>query len=839
MKNKKVFTELLRVITLIAMVASFIPSTPLNFIWTKDASAAAINLIADASFDQDINKNWFLWKSDTTPRKYSLVRAYETPFGYGPYSMSIEGVGSSAERSSAGIVSTDLNRFTISAGKAYTFSFYAKSASASKISVFLERADNYQTISAVHEVEIGNTWQKKQVTFTPSESGTAALSILFGDMPGNSTLYLDGFSLFENNVSLNTTSLTGYIGDKNKSLSIVNGNLLSLSELKIELPYFDEKTNTITVKQFSPKPTLNGTSILFDIPEQTFSGVGKVYASGSLIGQFDYNVLLKITEYGPNPALANEDLVVYGHGFKPNNELNFIVVDVVDVSGKITQTWLKSHIVDNKLSQVVVKLPVGIANGQLSARSYHTNLAGVSVENKSNSLSYVIKPSIYSLDWSRKGYEQIGDKITILGKGIASRPVVYFYDDNDKFISKTSATLKSVNTKEDYESIEVVTPKLLNKLKVTVKVGSIESDKADALSYSARPILKSIQTTKYRTITNTKIRVAAARPGDTIKLIGQGYKNASSAIVKFAGLNEEIRVSVGVKNIDPAGNWIQVIVPKQAQNGQISVDTGGKASNMLPLEIIPVVVSTTPLQPWPGEEMSLWVNGIGLDKSLVTVHFKLNNNETVAMTPTSLEKSNYGDVIVKVIVPKAIANDSSAIKLQYDNWLNDQSYALKTAPYIERAVMDRDSRVLTIKGHGFSSVLTNNKVIYKHADGTIVSPKNKIMSVKNTEEGQELKIQIIDGYYYGYVSITVNGETSNEFSVGPIVISKIDRRVQFVKSENRLMGVLYISGKNFGTNGGVKVGNAWANTHYRTNTFIIAVVESQDVNQNPVIITKN
>ncbi len=38
--------------------------------------------------------------------------------------------------------------------------------------------------------------------------------------------------------------------------------------------------------------------------------------------------------------------------------------------------------------------------------------------------------------------------------------------------------------------------------------------------------------------------------------------------------------------------------------------------------------------------------------------------------------------------------------------------------------------------------------------------------------------------------------------------------------------------------GDVKVGDVWATTHYRTNTFIIAVVERQDVYKNPVIITK-
>jgi hypothetical protein len=70
------------------------------------------------------------------------------------------------------------------------------------------------------------------------------------------------------------------------------------------------------------------------------------------------------------------------------------------------------------------------------------------------------------------------------------------------------------------------------------------------------------------------------------------------------------------------------------------------------------------------------------------------------------------------------------------------------------------------------------------------------------------------------------------------MISRIERRVQFVNSVQKVMGVLYISGKNFGPRGGVKVGDVWATTHYRTNTFIIAVVEKEHIRNNPVIVAK-
>jgi hypothetical protein len=97
----------------------------------------------------------------------------------------------------------------------------------------------------------------------------------------------------------------------------------------------------------------------------------------------------------------------------------------------------------------------------------------------------------------------------------------------------------------------------------------------------------------------------------------------------------------------------------------------------------------------------------------------------------------------------------------------------------------------------------------------------------------------LDDYHFGYVSVSVNGENSNEVNFGPISIRNIARRIEFVKSENRIMGVLYISGYNFGANGGVRVGDQWANVHYRSNFFIIAIVDQAHVNDNPVIVTKS
>lgn len=113
-----------------------------------------------------------------------------------------------------------------------------------------------------------------------------------------------------------------------------------------------------------------------------------------------------------------------------------------------------------------------------------------------------------------------------------------------------------------------------------------------------------------------------------------------------------------------------------------------------------------------------------------------------------------------------------------------------------------------------------------------------MLGVYSTEEGQEIRVQILDDYYYGYVSVTVGGATSNEANFGPVSIRKLTRRIEFIESVGQEMGVLYISGYNFGSEGGVLAGDHWADIHYRSDFFIIAVVDQQYVYDNPVIVAR-
>lgn len=838
MKNTFLSRLLAGAVVIATLTVSLVPSQLVGLLGAKVAEAAAVNLIVDGNFNQDINQNWKLWTGANSSRSYILARGYQSPLGYGPYSLSVSATGASASIYDAGISSVGVNQFSVEAGRAYVLSFQAKASAPVKVAMSLEDTSTYQAVTEQKEFALETKWLKYQILFTPSASGQASLVMAVGALPDGAALYIDNLNLFENNSTLTTTQVSGYIGDQDRRLAIVNGNLYSVDEIKVELPYSNAATGEIGVKQFPIKNIVKSVA-LFDVPEQTFSGIGKVYAAGSLIGQFDYQVLVKINDFSPNPVRVDEDLVIYGTGFTPDKESNFVVVKILNSEGKLVEKWLKPHAIDGKLTQLVVKLPAGILNGKLNVRNYYNNASGAGIEMKSNELSYAVKPVIYQLTWSNPGYEQIGDKIAITGKGLATKPVVYFYDEAGQYISKANATIKSVNEAGNYEVIEVVTPRHLNKLQVTVKSGYYESDKADALTYSARPMLTAIKTRTARKLPGTNIAIAAAKPGSVIRIIGQGFKNASQITVNFPALNDStVKAYVGVDKIDSKGTWFDVVVPKEAQSGQVSISVNEQESNQVSLEIIPNVISVTPLVPSPGEEMTFWTNGVGLDLEQAVVHFQLNNKTSVTVKPISLTESGYGDVIVRVVAPKAIASDSSAIKIQYGYWLSNESYGLQTDPYIERAALDLDNRVLTISGHGFSNVAAGNIINYKYADGTVVAPKVKLLGVTPNSEGQEIKIQILDSYYYGYVSVTVGEKTSNEVNIGPAVITRIERRVQFVAAENRVMGVLYISGRNFGPQGDVKVGEVWAKTHYRSNTFIIAVVEQADIYKNPVVVTK-
>jgi len=806
--------------------------------FTNPASAAGNNLIKNPSFETQVDTYWNVWSGNSsTRRNFTMTRSYEVPVGYGSYSAAIQGTGSPVDRFDYGIITNNQNPIALTSGKNYVFSFYAKAQTRSAVTVYLVNTQTYESVTIPVELRVGTDWNQYQVILTPTFTGAGALSFAFGDLGENVILNLDGLDLSENNITLNSAqTVSGFIGQTNKTLRITNGSSLTTNDVKIELPYFNEQTNTSETKQFTPTAVTNNT-VTFDMPAQTFAGIGKMYIYNTAVGNFNYNVLVKVSDFAPNPVMVDEDLTIYGSGFNPNNDQTFVLVNAVGLNGHTYDLWLKPHTIDSNLSQIVIKLPIGVASGNIRVKTYYTNVAGVGVENKSTNLSYTIKPSIYSVAWSKPGYEQVGDKISIKGKGISKSPVVNFYDDAGKIIFKKNATVKTINTADNYEIIEVATPVTMNKLKITVKVGSIESNQADALSLTARPVINSISTKKKRTISQTNTTISAAKPGEKIRINGKGFKTSGPANIEIQTVNGTVIIPVWTTSIDPNGNWVDVTVPHLAVSGTVNVEINGKKSNSVSLEIIPIIVSTLPLAPFPGTDLQIWTQGVGTNLSQTTVHFISGNNEVVSVKPSAVRTENDA-VIITVFVPKSVSNNSSTVKIQYGSWLNDETYKASTRPYIDTADFDLETKILTIKGHGFSSVAKNNKITYMYLDHTVVNPKVKMLGVTNTSEGQVIKIQILDSYHYGFIKVTVNDEVSNEANVGPAMISRVERRTQFVNSEHRVMGVLYISGKNFGPTGGVKVGDVWANVHYRTNTFIIAVVETPDLRKNPVIVAK-
>ena len=787
-------------------------------------ASAATNLIKNGSFESDMYLSWGVWQDQSATRQYQLYRSFDVPYANGSYAAAIEAKGAMEESSLAMLISDNKNNnFTVSANKTYYLIFYTKGSGNFDIPIFFQNTNSFAAITPLAFANVTTDWQKNIVSLTPTATSTASLCYILSNLPDNSTLWLD--------------EVKGYIGDANKTIRANNISSLSGQEVEIELPYYDDKTAAASTKRFNPEKIV-GDNIYLSMYEQTFSGIGSLYANDALVGKFNYTVLPKILSFYPTLMRANEDVTITGSGFNPliDSGRTNVALNVINASGIKSDIKIKPHTIDTKLSQITIKLPLGASSGRLYFETSYLNIEDKEVIYKSAAQYYKVKPLIYSLEWSSRGYDQVGDKLIIHGKSISSAPTVIFYDSNNSVIARTRAIFKGIYTDEE---IEVATPVRTNISNITVMVDGVESDYEEALSYSAKPRLTSVKTSKSRIVNNNGVIIPAAKVGEIITINGQGFtSSATSSVVEFQGSGNKINAQI--ISVDSYGRFIKVQAPAGAQNGNLAVITNNQKSNFLTLEIIPSFISVSPDPVVPGRMMQIHASGVGSNENLTSVYFKLTNDTEVIIKPESANTVSSVETIINVKAPLAISSQYSSINLQYENWRSDGVSILTESPVITKASVNMDNKILTIQGYGFSTKPDENIITYKYADQykTVIYPKVKMLGVFPTEEGQEIRIQILDGYYYGYVTVTVNDQASNEENFGPAMITKIARRIEYVKSVGRIMGVLYISGSNFTSTGGVKVGEVWASIHYRSDTFIIAVVEQDRIYDNPVIVAK-
>jgi hypothetical protein len=699
---------------------------------------------------------------------------------------------------------------------------------------YLQRADTYAPISDFKEVLLTDKWQRYVVGFNSTYSGASLAGFVFGNMPNGATLVIDGIYMFNNDLVIGNTNVEGLIGDK-KNININKIGNFELSDIEIELPFNDNLTGEVGTKIFYPN-SVTRTSLNFTFPEKTFAGIGRIYVDGIFIGEFNYNVKPRINEYYPNRVRADEDLTVYGSGFMPSNENSFLVLKRKNMDETLEDSWIAPHIFDSNLKQGTYRLPVGVTRGSLYIVNSFVGIGGVEVVNKSNTLAYEVKPVIYSIEWEKRGFDQVGDRLIIMGKGISDRPSVVFYNDAGAKVETKKAQIMEISDREVIVAQSTTNASAFN---VTVISGNVESDKANALEFSARPKINSIKTKNSRDVFSSSEKMPAAKIGEMITISGLALKSTATIFVEFQGANDRIQVPVNPETVNKNGINFQVEVPAGAQNGYINVVVNGQTSNYLPIEIIPTIISISPEPIQPGEDMMITAYGVGEQVELARVYFNENKSEAGAVKPTAIHMS--GDTAqIYLRAPMAISNQSTGIVLNYDKWSSDGANKLNINPTITNVGMNTDTGVLVIQGYGFSINPRENQITYKYADEakTVINPRVKVLGVYPTEEGQEIRVQISDDYHYGYVSVNVAGYESNEYNFGPVSVRKIARRIEFVRSEGRVMGVLYISGYNFGPEGGVRVGNTWADVHYRSEFFVIAVVEQENVNDNPVIVAR-
>lgn len=823
------------IFVLLTMIANMV----FVFSFNTQTAVAATNLIKSGSFEDDIQGFWADWKDPSSGRTYEMYRAYDAPIGNGSYSLAIDAHGAADVPFSALMSSkTDSNHFQIDMAKKYYLVFYAKASQNLDIITYLQRTDNYNAITSFQARSITTTWQKYVIDLSPTATTDAVLAIVHGDMPDGASFYLDGVQVLESNLVLATSEIKTYVGESNKYLKINNIGTFVEDDIEIELPYYDNLTSQVTTKTIHPK-NMNSAGVYFDAPVQSFSGVGRVFVKGSYVGTFNYNVLTKITEFHPALVRINEDVIVSGNGFSPIDGTTFLIVDYIGGDNKAQKLWIKPDNIDSGLSQMSFKLPAGVVPGTMQIQTSFMGADGTEKVNKSNAIAYKLKPVIYATDWSVRGYEQVGDKLKIYGVGLGRTPYVNFYNSEGVKIDSIKAKVIEVG---DVELIEVVTTKKMSDFNLTVTASGIESDSSDSLTYVAKARLDYIKTKYSRTIYSNNEKIQAAKIGDEITLGGLGFTPNTGTVtsVEFQGYGTRILAPVITDSIDKYGKTLKVIVPEGAQNGYISAMVNGVASNYRPIEIIPTVVSVSPDPVVPGQDIQITANGVGDNLNLAKVNFKLTNNEIITVEPHAI---NVGltNTVVYVKAPLAMSNSYTSINLQYDRWTDDGQSVLNVRPHISSASINLDNKILSIKGYGFSINPSENNITYMYADEghTVISPKIKMLGVYPTEEGQEIRVQIQDEYYYGNVTVQVGEYLSNEMQFGPAKISKISRRVEYVAANNAVMGVLYISGYNFGSGGGVQVGEHWAEVHYRTDFFIIAVIDQQYLNDDPVIVSRD
>ncbi len=793
------------------------------------------NMIKGGSFETDLYTSWGIWQTDTA-RQYTLFRSYESAFGQGSYAAGIEVSGPAGNRASAGLVGSKSNAFLMEPGKQYWLRYYAKASAPSKLSVYLENSSSYVPRTPLFEQSVGTEYgEYSQIVapeITAAEPGLMVFA--FGDTASGTTMFLDGVSLVELNSKLTTSEIRGSIGDTRKVLQFNNLSYLSEGDIEVELPYYNPATAQPERKKFRID-SMTGSVAYFSFYPQTFGGVGRVYIKGQPVGQFNYNVVPKIIELIPSMLEANQDATIRVTGFNPAADASFVVVRVTDKAGKVWDKWLKPIRFDSQLNYVTIKLPTGVVAGNMFMQTSFQNVAGKSTENRTTQVAYKVKPVIYKMVWSQRGYDQVGDKLLIYGKGISSRPVVTYWNSQGKAIGTQSA--KVVDIFENDELIETVALKNANSATVTVTVNGVVSDKGQALSYSAKPRLKAIATKNSRFSTQTAERLPAAAIGETITLTGEGINPdaSSTTAIEFQGYGQRVMAPV----VKQTSGSITVVVPNSAQTGFVAIVMNNQKSNFLPLEIIPKIISVAPDPVQPGQPMAITAYGVGGNANLAKVVFTLTTSEKVEVTPDSVTVGANGTVVT-LTAPMAISNKYSSVNLRYDRWQDDGKVSLSVRPTITDAQIDLNTGILTIRGYGFSINSRENLVTYKYADQnhTVINPRVQMIGVYPTADGQEIRIRLLDTYHYGYVSVKVGEYTSNEADFGPVSIRKVVRSVEMVKELNQVTGVVYIYGYNFGTEGGVRVGSTWANVIYRSEFYIIATIDQSLLNSGPVIVTK-
>ncbi len=264
----------------------------------------------------------------------------------------------------------------------------------------------------------------------------------------------------------------------------------------------------------------------------------------------------------------------------------------------------------------------------------------------------------------------------------------------------------------------------------------------------------------------TSVNPDSGRIGDTVTISGKGFganRNDSKVILDSAEITDYLSWS---------DSEIKIIIPDGASSGKISVLVSSQKSNEVDFIVIPKIESITPSSARIGELITIKGNGFGTEQDSGFVSF----NSSVAA-----EYAKWCDTLIVVTVPSGTYSGMLSVTA---SGKKSNEIEFKIIPQITgiSPIPAKAGDILTISGTGFGTLQGTSIVQFNTITATEISSWNDL----------EIKVKVPQGVSSGKVSVTVNGQKSNEVDLTLLT------QIMSINPNSSIIGeIVTISGSGF------------------------------------------